>query len=137
MNFKEFYLQERKDDDQSVGIVLFNGVKMLIVKRGDSAPWMPSKWSLAGGMVDEGEELLDATLRELYEETKIKPDNVEYLNDYDNWHIFTGETDHRQTDLEMENSQHDWITIDLIDDYDFVPYAKQALMDGFEKRFSK
>ncbi len=132
MNFKEFYLKE--DGELSVGIVLFNGNKVLILKRGSSAPWMPEKWSLAGGMVEDDEELMNAVLRELYEETKIKPDNVIYMAEYDNWHVFTGHTDYRQTDLEMENQQLDWITIDLLDDYEFVPYAKEAILRAFSER---
>lgn len=132
MNFKDFYLKE--DGELSVGIVIFNNDKVLILKRGDSAPWMPSLWSLAGGMVEDDEELINAILRELYEETKIKPYRVMYMAEYDNWHVFTGYTDYRQTDLEMENQQLDWITIDLLDDYDFVPYAKEAILRAFSER---
>lgn len=132
MNFKEFYLKE--DGELSVGVVLFNGNKVLILKRGDSAPWEPGKWSLAGGMVEKGEELTTAILRELYEETKIKPDNLMYMAEYDNWHVFTAQTDYRQTDLEMENQQLDWITLDLVNDYDFVPNAKEAIIRAFNER---
>lgn len=132
MNFKEFYLKE--DGELSVGVVLFNGDKVLILKRGDSAPWEPGKWSLAGGMVEDGEELMNAILRELYEETKIKPDNLMYMTEYDNWHVFTAYTEYRQTDLEMENQQLDWITLDLVNDYDFVPNAKEAIIRAFKER---
>ena len=131
MNFKEYVLKE--DGELSVGVVLFNNDKVLILKRGDSAPWEPGKWSLAGGMVEKGEELTTAILRELYEETKIKPDNLMYMAEYDNWHVFTAHTDYRQTDLEMENQQLDWITVDLLDDYDFVPYAKEAILKAYQE----
>lgn len=132
MNFKEFYLKE--DGELSVGVVLFNDDKVLILKRGDSAPWEPGKWSLAGGMVEKGEELTTAILRELYEETKIKPDNLMYMAEYDNWHVFTAHTDYRQTDLEMENQQLDWITLDLVNNYEFVPNAKEAIIRAFTER---
>ena len=132
MNFKDFYLKENSDNDLSVGIVLFNGDKVLILKRGDSAPWMPSKWSLPGGMVEDGEDLIVAVERELYEETKIKADNVKFMKTYNNWHVFTGNTDYKQTDLEMENKQHDWILFDNINDYDYVPDALQSIRDAFK-----
>jgi 8-oxo-dGTP pyrophosphatase MutT (NUDIX family) len=132
MNFKQF-LKER-DSKTSVGMVIFSDDKVLIVKRGPSAPWMPNKWSLTGGMVDEGETLEEAIIREVYEETKIKPNNMNYLGDFDDWHVYTGDTDFKQVDLEMENNQHDWIRLENLDDYDFVPHAKEAIEQAFTLR---
>lgn len=130
MKFKEFCLNEN-DGKLSVGMVLFNDNKVLILKRGESAPWCPNLWSLAGGMVDEGETPLEAILREVYEETKINPNDVAYMKDYNNWHVFTGTTDYKQTDLEMENQQLDWVYKEELDDYDFVPDAKEAILEAF------
>ena len=125
-SFKKF----TESENLSVGMVITYNDKILIVRRGSSAPWMPEKWSLVGGMVDNGEDLERAIKREVYEETKIKPENIELVGDYDKWYVFKGTTDFKQVDLEMENMQFDWITINELDDYDFVPHAKQAILDA-------
>ncbi|HDI75600.1 MAG TPA: NUDIX domain-containing protein [Thermoprotei archaeon] len=53
-----------------VGAVVFKGDKVLLVKRGRD----PGKglWSFPGGVVNAGETLRDAVLRELYEETGLR-----------------------------------------------------------------
>jgi 8-oxo-dGTP diphosphatase len=47
-----------------------NGKFILLIKRGNE-PYK-DKWALPGGFVKENEEILDAALRELQEETKLK-----------------------------------------------------------------
>jgi 8-oxo-dGTP diphosphatase len=53
--------------------VLYNN-KLLLLKRGESAPWMPGKYCLPGGGIDNNESIIDAAIRELYEETKVSVD---------------------------------------------------------------
>ena len=52
-----------------VGAVVLVGNKVLLVKR--AAPPGKGKWSIPGGLVEVGEKLRDAVLRELHEETGI------------------------------------------------------------------
>jgi len=48
--------------------------RFLIVRRSSTAPWMPLRWSLPGGTIEEGEHPLDAGIREVYEEVNIELD---------------------------------------------------------------
>ena len=57
---------------KSAMVALISCNKLLLLKRGDTAPWNPGKYCLPGGMVDENESLIDCAIRELYEETNIK-----------------------------------------------------------------
>jgi mutator protein MutT len=53
----------------SVGAVVFDGARVLLVKRGQ-AP-LKGAWSLPGGVVELGETLAEALVREVLEETGI------------------------------------------------------------------
>lgn len=66
----------------NVGVVLFHadGRVWLGRRAGTPPPW---NWQFPQGGVDEGEELLEAARRELYEETGVR--SVEYLAETDGW----------------------------------------------------
>ena len=61
-------IMESVENETSI-MALFHDGKLLILKRGSTAPWMPNKWSLVGGGVDEGESPSEAIVRETFEET--------------------------------------------------------------------
>lgn len=57
---------------KSSTVALISDNKLLLLKRGETAPWMPNKYCLPGGGVDKNESLIKAGARELYEETGIE-----------------------------------------------------------------
>jgi len=62
---------------KSATVALISCNKLLLLKRGDSAPWNPGKYCLPGGKLEKDETLIEGALRELYEETNIKLNNLE------------------------------------------------------------
>ena len=54
-------------------------IEILILRRGKTAPWKPGVWSLPGGVVEKGESVLIAGLRELKEETDLEPISASIL----------------------------------------------------------
>jgi 8-oxo-dGTP pyrophosphatase MutT (NUDIX family) len=63
--------------------------RLLLLLRGETAPYNPNKYCLPGGKLEENESLIDCAIRELYEETSIeiynhsqylKPVDVVYKN---------------------------------------------------------
>lgn len=66
----------------NVGVVLFNAKgEVWLGKRAGAPP--PYCWQFPQGGVDEGEDLFDAALRELEEETGVT--SVEYLGRTEDW----------------------------------------------------
>lgn len=57
---------------KSSTVALISDNKLLLLKRGETAPWMPGKFCLPGGKLEPNETLIQAAIRELYEETNIK-----------------------------------------------------------------
>ena len=112
-----------------VAIIANNDSQILLVKRSDKADWQPSKWSLVGGGVEEGEEPVDACYREIKEEVGLhitkfshryiiqrSADNIEYI--YLCKH--NGENDDVKLDM-VENVAYGWYLPQEIKFLDHVP----------------
>lgn len=56
---------------KSATVALIKNNKLLLLKRGSTAPWNPDKYCLPGGKLEHNEELIECGARELYEETNI------------------------------------------------------------------
>lgn len=72
------------DHRPNVGLVLFNADGLVWVGRRNGAddPW---RWQFPQGGIDPGETPQAAGLRELFEETGIKADQVEEIGRIDDW----------------------------------------------------
>ena len=123
-------------------IALVNKNKILILQRGSTANWMPNKWSIVGGVIEEGEVPIEAMIRECEEEIGLKPSNVYYdhkimTNDSGEIYYFVGTLESKDVKLDYENSAYKFISKDEIDNYDFVPYIKEFILSIFSRNTNK
>ena len=84
---KRFYLLESKNSymnileeyRQNVGIVLLKNELIFAGFRIDVPENSPTGWQMPQGGIDEGEDVLTAGYRELYEETGIKKEKIKLI----------------------------------------------------------
>ncbi|MFT6657985.1 NUDIX domain-containing protein [Maritalea sp.] len=80
-----------------VSAALFDGDRVLLIER--SNPPYKGLWSLPGGRVEPGEELIDAIRRELLEETNLVAEQLQFVHtlSFDvprhELHVFAGYAD--------------------------------------------
>jgi len=125
----------------SVATAIFNeSGQVLILRRGSTAPWMPGKWSLPGGVVDPGEGLRQAAIREAIEETTLRVRSASSLAVLDHapegWaaaFFVSGPGEWSgEVKLDYENDAYAWISASEIGGYSFIPTVKEALMKAFQ-----
>ena len=64
-----------------VGAIIIDDGRVLLVKRGH--PPLAGEWSIPGGVLELGETLREAAIREAWEETCLKVETAELLGVYD------------------------------------------------------
>lgn len=116
----------------SSAVIIINELNQcLILQRGSKAPWMPNKWNLPGGGVDNNETYIDAAIRECYEETNLIVSNLKFVssNEHTDYiiHFFVSKDYNGEFKLNWENSNYKWITKNEIINYEFVPDVKEIL----------
>jgi 8-oxo-dGTP diphosphatase len=92
--------------------------KYLLLKRSDDDKYRPGEWDLPGGSVDQGEDPIDAVLREVKEETNIEVTNYKILTTYSsvtNKHVVTllyfGEALSEDIIVSREHSEFEWVSV--------------------------
>lgn len=119
---------------------LTNQDLILILKRSKYVKTMKCKWGGVSGYVENGEEPLDAAIREIEEETGIDRSYLKVLSKgriievYDSennvvWivHPFLIHTNNTEIKLSKEHEEYRWIKPEDINKYDTVPKLSEAL----------
>lgn len=102
---------------KSSTVALISNNKLLLLKRGDTAPWQPNKYGLPGGAVEDNESLIDAAIREVHEETtvqldpnKLIPLTIKYPK-YSKIIFVCNEDQQYNIVLNWEHSDYTWATM--------------------------
>ena len=102
---------------KSATVALISNNKILLLQRGDTAPWNPNKYCLPGGKLDDNESLICCAIRELKEETDIdlslsqlKPLTINYPK-YSKVVFFCIDNKNHNIKLNWEHSKYLWTSI--------------------------
>lgn len=100
--------------------------KLLLLKRPADDHWMPNKYSLVSGMVEENENAKDCIIREIKEETNLDVKGVKFcfkfITDINMVYVFVGKVlDKIDFALDAENVDAQWVTFKQIEKLDIVP----------------
>lgn len=100
--------------------------KILLLKRGPTAPYNPNNYCFPGGTVESNETLEQAAIRELYEETGIVVDNnnlekmvIVYPSGYKKV-IFVSKIDDAEVRLNYEHTNYYWVDLTESTNYPMV-----------------
>lgn len=134
--------EEKKEPKKNaIAVIVDKENKFLLLKRSDDPKqWMPSKWALVGGSVENDETPEEACKREVKEETGLeinkfiktfsiqrKPNSIE--------HIFASRFDGDPTDITLndENTNYGWYDISEMKFLDIVPNLIEYITLTFKK----
>lgn len=115
--------------------------KLLILKRGSTAPWMPNRYCLPGGKQEENESLKECATRELAEETQIYITNTDYLipkriiyTPSFSKLVFVFKTYSGKVILNWEHDDYKWVTKEESKQYKIVPSLKTTIQYLYDNK---
>jgi 8-oxo-dGTP pyrophosphatase MutT (NUDIX family) len=129
-------------NQKNVTVAVLHDNKLLLLRRGSTAPWMPDRYCLPGGGVEDGESLVHAASRELYEETRIValPKHMQSIeikySDYSKLVFVTRVTSDKVV-LNFEHSESVWVNIGDIMKYKIVPGLSTVVLSLIHHKYLK
>ena len=90
-----------------VGIMVANEDKdVFVAKRYFKNPQIKDEyWQMPQGGIDEGETPYDAMLRELFEETGIREDDIEVIAQSKNWYVYEIPSEYQTKDFDAQKAE--------------------------------
>lgn len=120
---------------KSSTIAVISNKQILVLRRGQTAPWMPGRYCLPGGKLESNESLIECAARELLEETSISCSiqnidsyEVNYQNGYSKT-VFITKIHNPSVILNWEHDNYEWI--------DDITYSNHLLVPGLRTTIKK
>ena len=113
-------------------IVILNKEKeILLLKRSSLSRWMPNKWGLPGGKIEDGESKEKAAVRETLEETRLEvsPKDLFLLSETKKVVVYFTKVYNGVVIIDWEHSDWGWVKRKDLANYDAIPTMAE-LFDG-------
>ena len=150
--FSMIYESEQNAAESVCVIVVNENNQILVLQRGPTAPWEPLKWNFPGGMMEGKDKDFEAAgKREVYEETDMKLDSIEFLKriydkEYNYYlNVYVGNV---SGDFKIDLTKHPtiedgktiiecvdykWVDVRNYSNLKYVPYTKELIEEYFKK----
>jgi len=135
MSLNEAKKKKKELQKNAVAVIVNNDNKILLLKRGEDAPWMPNKWALVGGVIEKGEAPEKACKREIKEETGLDVKNFvksftiqRHAESIE--HLFACRFVGEPTNIELdksENTNYGWYDVNEMEFLDTVPHLVEYI----------
>ena len=126
-----------------ITVFIKNNNKILILKRSDKVRSMKGLWSGVSGIIENNEIPINRAKIEIFEEVGIKENKINLVKSiekikisspqYENheWEVFPFlfETKESEIKLNWENSEHKWINVNELKNYETVPSLDKILFN--------
>ena len=127
-------LQEDKEEKRVSKVIIFDGDKILILKRADG----DRDWDLPGGHVEKNETFQQGARRETREETNLEISKLKFLKKDKRIKFYTAS--YSKTKITLQDEEHTdykWIKPSRIDDYQTKEILRDAILDATEPKDKK
>jgi len=117
-------------------VVVFNEKRdILLLKRFGDSNWMPYKWGIPGGHVEEGETAEQAAIREALEETNLSLQNIFELEEKKEVMVYysTSFDNGEKLKIDYEHTDWAWVSYKKLDIYDTTPNLKHTVKLALDK----
>jgi len=131
-NWRNFMEGEKRFKAAMV-VVLNDNKEVLLLKRSKESNWMPEKWALPGGHIEEGESPETAVTRETKEEANLELKSVNDLEQRDQVMIYYSTSHSGNVEIDFEHTDWAWVSYNEIDNYNITPKLKQTVKLALEK----
>ena len=122
---------------------IINNNKILILKRSDKVRSMKGSWSGISGIIENNEIPINRAKIEIFEEVGIKENKINLVKSiekikitspqYENheWEVFPFLFETKETEIKLnwENSEHKWINVNELKNYETVPSLDKILFN--------
>ena len=126
-----------------ITVFIKNNNKILILKRSDKVRSMKGLWSGVSGIIENNEIPINRAKIEIFEEVGIKENKINLVKSiekikisspqYENqeWEVFPFLFETKETEIKLnwENSEHKWINVNELKNYETVPSLDKILFD--------
>jgi len=130
-NFKDIVMENKIR--AAMTVVVNENEKVLLLKRMPLSGWMPNKWALPGGHVEDGETPEQGAARETLEETSIQLHTLGELEQRGQAMIFYSTSYSGEVEIDFEHTDWAWVSHDEMDNYDTTPNLKDTVKLALEK----
>ena len=127
------FVNEQKDSNKVVKIVLFNGEKILLLI--SEHPQFKGTLDLPGGHIHYNEDPAEGLRREVKEETGLIVTDYRKLYEFGNTSFYFGEVPKGEVTLSNEHSDYLFLTIDEINKKGFE--TSKQFMNAIKEAYSQ